>query len=98
MNRTEMVELLRRQDCNGCPWDKECNAADRGCILCEKAADALEFASAERQAVYALGQMDMRDSAHRALIAQAGVLSKTSSLAAAAMRQAAVIVSELVVI
>lgn len=97
MNRTEMVELLRRQDCNGCPWDKECNAADRGCILCEKAADALEQVSAEVRAAFDLGRMDMKTSARLALVSAAAQESKVSTLTTAAMLRAAAIVSELVV-
>lgn len=92
MEAVLLIELLRASDCSGCPFQKECEESERGCVLPLKAADLLELATAERQAVFALGQMDMRQSAQQALAdATAGGLG----IIAATYRQAAVIVSDL---
>lgn len=92
MDSKKMIELLRASNCDGCPYGGECKDSQRGCVLPLKAADLLELAAAERQAVFALGQMDMRQSAQQALAdAAAGGLG----IIAATYRQAAVIVGDL---
>ena len=92
MEAVLLIELLRTSNCDGCPYGGECIDSQRGCVLSLKAADLLELAAAERQAVFALGQMDMRQSAQQALAdAAAGGLG----IIAATYRQAAVIVGDL---
>lgn len=92
MEAVLLIELLRASDCSGCPFQKECEESERGCLLSLKAADMLEMAAAERQAVFALGQMDMRNAAQLALHDAA---KKHNGLVAATYRQAAVIVGDL---
>lgn len=75
MELQKMIEMLRIDSCDRCSYIKECTAKKKGCLLNFKAADMLEFAAAERQAVFALGQMDMRSAAQNALMDAALTLS-----------------------
>lgn len=92
METRKLIEALRSDSCDGCPYSEECKTQVRGCILYFKAADMLELANAERKATFALGQMDMRQAAQSALMdAAAGELD----LVAVVFQRAAAIVGAL---
>lgn len=76
MSTEELIKLLRIDSCDQCQYIAECTAKKKGCLLNFKAADMLEFAASERQAVFALGQMDMRLAAQNALGDAASTLNK----------------------
>lgn len=73
MEINELIRLMRSPTCEGCPIHRECENGEIGCFLVKEAADMLdaqqkqiimleEAASAEKQACFRLGQMDVRES------------------------------------
>lgn len=95
METRKMIEVLRSDSCDCCPYSEECETQMRGCILCFKAADMLELANAERKATFTLGQMDMLQAAQSALMdAAAG----EDNLVAVVFQRAAAIVGALEVV
>ena len=70
MNHKAISKGLRSNDCNKCPFSMECYPKlEEPCMLSLKAADLIddlqqkcERSSKELQAVFRLGQMDMKES------------------------------------
>lgn len=98
MKTAELIEMIRRSDCVVCPVMKKCETNEAGCILYRIAADRLEELEAklaaterEKQAIFRLGQMDMRQSAAEALADRAdglyGLVAATMIDAAEFVRQ-----------
>lgn len=100
MEIKQLIELLRSDSCVNCPLVRECNDQYASpCLLSSVAADRLEqqekqlvSASAERQATFRLGQMDMQAAAVDALLEAA---DGTYGLITASLIEASEIVRKL---